>query len=48
MNSMDSKAILRLDMGVCIGIILGPLLESLFRIHVLLAYETLLTIAHII
>ena len=34
-----SRVVLRSDMGFYIGTILRPLLKSLYRIHVLLAYQ---------
>ena len=38
---MDSGAVCSMDMGFKIGsIFYGPLLKSLCKIHVLLAYET--------
>ena len=38
-NNMVSGAILSMDIAFCKGILLWPLLKSLYRIHVLLAYE---------
>ena len=35
-----------MNMGFYIGIILGPLLNALCRIHVLWAYQIILTAAH--
>ena len=36
---MDSRAILRIDIGFYMGIILRPLLKPLDRIHVLLVNQ---------
>ena len=44
-NIMDSRAIFRMDIGLYKGII-GPLLNSLHGIHVSLAYQKILTLAH--
>ena len=44
---MPSRAILRIEMGFYIEIILWTLLDSFFRIHVLLVYLTIFTVASI-
>ena len=36
---MDSRGILRLEMGFYIGIVFGALLKSLYRRHVIFAYQ---------
>ena len=44
---MDSRALVRGDIGFYTRIRLWPLLKSLCRIHVALAYQTILHGAHI-
>ena len=38
-NTMDSRAILRMDMGFCMGIVLEPLLACVYGLHVFSAYQ---------
>ena len=38
-NIVDTRAMLRVDIGVYLGTILWVLLESICRTHVLLAYQ---------
>ena len=45
---MDSRAIFRMDIGFYMRTTLRPLLVSLHGVHVLLAYQMILTVAHIV
>ena len=42
----DNRVIWRMDVGLCIGFLLWPMQKSIYRIHVLLAYQKIWTIAH--
>ena len=45
--SMDSRAIFGMYMGFHIGIISWLLRRSLYKIHVPLAYQIIMTVAHV-